>query len=456
MTKVETVHPNARHIESRHADRVRRDIAQRMPIAVILFLSMMSVAAIIEWRLYPDRILVQSTCILSLIVVCAGGLWATRLYPHYAALVALLTILLLGFSLNFYFALIGDESELSLVAMISLITGIVILFPWGPYYQAAAAIGITASYFTTYAYGPGHRLPVAYSAFSLGTHALLTTIGAGLLDQYRRRALHQTVNAAHLAEVAARANVSKTQFLATVSHELRTPLNIIFGYTDLLIEGSFDAQSERTDALHRIREQSGHLLDMIQALLDINRLEAGNIDLNKSPIEVGQITSRLQRTVPQNWCKDGVQLSWQESGSDAVLESDADKLEIVLRNLIHNALKYTDRGEVLVHALATPNSDTVEFSVVDSGQGIPQDDLERIFEMFRQSESAPPREGGVGLGLFLAKQLTQALGGTIHAESKVGEGSRFTVSLPLIKRPQDANGRKEFPAEQPSTAALTA
>src|SRR5690606_36136258 len=132
-----------------------------------------------------------------------------------------------------------------------------------------------------------------------------------------------------------------------------------------------------------------------------------------------------------SWCKQGVNLEWDASPRDVVLHSDADKIEIIVRNLIHNALKYTDQGEVRVGAAVTPDESSVEFVITDTGQGITEDDLERIFEMLQQSGGGPPRQGGVGLGLFLVKRLTTALGGSIRVESQLGRGSRFGVTLPL-------------------------
>ncbi len=419
-------------INARYQEHIRGDVAKRMPIAVAMFVVVMFIAAIIERTLYPERIMLQAICIASMILTCAGGLLGVRAYPRLSAHIALTTILLLAFSLAMYFAWIGNSAEMCLIALLSYLTGLVILFPWGATFQTAASVGIAATFVLAQSAGAASvNMPFAYSVFSLGTHALLTIIGAWLLDRYRRRAFRRTALAAHHAELAAQANQAKTNFLATVSHELRTPLNIIFGYTDLLIENALERPSERTDALHRIREQSGHLLDMIQALLDINRLEAGSVAITKSRLAVGDVMARLEKAIPASWCKEGVSLLWRTDDAESLIDSDADKLEIVLRNLIHNALKYTERGEVQVLAAASAARREVEFTVDDTGQGIPNDDLERIFEMFRQSEAAPPREGGVGLGLFLAKQLTTALGGTIRAESELNSGSRFTVTLPL-------------------------
>ena len=361
-----------------------------------------------------------------------------RIWPECSAATALVTVVLLAAILATYLAAVHGSGELSLLALIGYLTGVVVQFPWGARYQAGAAAGVLAIYLFTFAIGTAYYLPAAYGMFALVTHAIMTVLGASLLERYRWSAFREAAEAARLATEAARANSAKTDFIATVSHELRTPLNIIFGYTDLLMEEAFVDESERHDALRRIRAQSGNLLDMIQAMLDISKLEAGGVQIEATDIRLGELMNRLAGAVPASWCKQGVRLLWDATPQDVVLHSDADKIEIIVRNLIHNALKYTDQGEVRVGASVTSDGSAVEFVITDTGQGITADDLERIFEMFQQSGGGPPRQGGVGLGLFLVKRLTTALGGSIRAESRMGRGSRFAVTLPLATVPASA------------------
>jgi signal transduction histidine kinase len=412
-------------------EQINREVAYRMPNSVALFVSMIFVAFAIEWYHFPQRLVPLSLCIAALGLTCIAGVVAVRVYPKIAAIITVATVLVLCVGLTMYLALVQNSGELCLLAVIGYLTGLVVQFPWGARYQAAAAAGVIAIYILTLVAGTAHHLPLAYGLFALITHAIMTVLGASLLDRYRWSAFCEAAHAEQLAEEAARANRAKTDFLATVSHELRTPLNIIFGYTDLLMEDAFDHPDERSDAMRRIRAQSGNLLDMIQAMLDINKVEAGGVPIDASEFRLGDLMDHLATAIPHSWCKNGVQLVWQANESDAVLNSDADKIEIVLRNLVHNALKYTDAGEVRVTAAVTPGGTEVDFVVSDTGQGIPADDLDRIFQMFQQSGSGPPRQGGVGLGLFLVKQLTNALGGAVHADSEIGSGSRFTVVLPL-------------------------
>lgn len=412
-------------------DQMQRDVAAQMPRAVALFATMISVGTAIEAYHFPDRLGALAFCIAVFVLTCGSGIAGVWRWPRHAASVTLATVSGLAATLALYLALIHNSGELCLLAMIGYLTGVVVQFPWGVRYQAAAAAIVGLTFSATYAIGTQHHLPVAYGMFAMATHAIMTVLGAALLDRYRWSAFREAAEAERLAAEAARANQAKSDFLATVSHELRTPLNIIFGYTDLLLEDAFADSEERGDALRRIRAQSGNLLDMIQAMLDISKLESGGVQIVPLRFRLRDLMARLAAAIPESWCKRGVELRWDPVAEDVELCSDPDKIEIVVRNLIHNALKYTEAGQVRVGAKLSPARDSVEFAIADTGQGIPPDDLDRIFEMFQQSSSAPPRQGGVGLGLFLVKRLTTALGGTIRADSQVGRGSRFTVTLPI-------------------------
>ncbi len=234
---------------------------------------------------------------------------------------------------------------------------------------------------------------------------------------------------ARLMEEARAASRIKSEFVATVSHELRTPLNVIIGYTDLLRDGAFADTPTQHGVLDRIHQQSIQLLDLIQAMLDVNRLDAGGVRLTIEEFDVSSMFAGLREHLPSGWCRPGVSLQWETSSGSRVLRTDRSKLEMILRNLIHNALKYTEAGAVTV----APHSDhgRVQFMVADTGPGIAPGDLASIFEMFRQGTGSPPRDGGVGLGLYIVKRLTEALGGGVHVESRLGGGARFSVVVPV-------------------------
>jgi len=409
----------------------QEEIARRLPLAVALFLAMMSVAVVIEWRYFPDRLLPLSLCYAALAAVCGGALWATRRGVAAARAITLATVVTLVTLLATYLTFVNGSGELLLLAMIGYLTGVVVQFPWGAQGQSIASLFVLALYAAAVACGASQFLPFPYTMFALTTHAVMTVFGAHLLERYRRSAFRESAESARHASLSERANRAKSEFLSTVSHELRTPLNIIFGYTDLLLDDGFSDAAEGREALLRIRAQSGHLLDMIQTMLDINRIEEGRIPVERQRFTVADLIERLRVNIPANWRKESVELSWETAGTAATMSSDRGKIEMIVRNLVHNALKYTDRGSVRVAATALQDN-RVRVRVADTGRGIPRADIDRIFELFRQSQNGPPREGSFGLGLFLVKQLTELLGGRIEVSSEVGVGSSFTVTLPLV------------------------
>lgn len=259
------------------------------------------------------------------------------------------------------------------------------------------------------------------------------------LDGSERRLLAAIANQAatalenaRLMEEARQANRLKSEFVATLSHEVRTPLSAILGYTDLLVEGEDRlSNTERRDMLQRIREQSTQLNDLIGAMLDLNRLETRRLPITISSFAIGDLLRGVRDSIPASWVKQGVAIEWRTCGGEIAIRTDRGKLEIILRNLIHNALKYTDSGSVVVSAEPSASGGRVIFSVQDTGVGIAPEDQSAIFEMFRQGSANEPRGGGVGLGLYLVKRFTEVLGGEVTLASRVGEGACFLVTLPL-------------------------
>ena len=258
---------------------------------------------------------------------------------------------------------------------------------------------------------------------------------------------HQTVLAldnARLVDELRAASSLKSEFIGTMSHELRSPLNAIIGYTDLLHDEAAAATDDdaamRKDTLSRVRFYALQLLEMIQATLDVSRLEAGRLPVHPTATDLGAFMDELRTGVPEYWNKAGVALEWSVPKDLPIVELDGPKLVTVVRNLVHNALKFTERGTVAVHVRlehphpANPASvgDQVVVTVSDTGIGIPREQLGVVFEMFRQADGSDSRRhGGVGLGLYIVRRLTQALGGTVQVDSTPGEGSTFTVSVPV-------------------------
>lgn len=225
-----------------------------------------------------------------------------------------------------------------------------------------------------------------------------------------------------------RASRLKSDFVATMSHELRTPLNIIMGYTDLVLDGHFGSVSvEATATLHRVMNSAQELLSLINATLDLGRLDKEQVAIDPQPICLADVVGEIVETLGQ---KPGVDVVC-EVPADLFLQTDPVKLKVILRNLIANAFKFTETGKVTVVAKAGEAG--VDITVSDTGVGIAADVLPIIFEQFRQGDEAMTRRfGGVGLGLYIVRRLLDILAGTITVESEVGRGSTFQVSLPQL------------------------
>jgi signal transduction histidine kinase len=223
----------------------------------------------------------------------------------------------------------------------------------------------------------------------------------------------------------------KSEFLSTISHELRTPLVAILGYTELILDGELGPPpSPQAAVLRRVHKRGRELLDLINATLDVSRLEAGPVSLAVRAVDLPAFMASLRAEVEAPGETDHVSLEWGPIPSLPAFHTDAVKLEVVLKSLIRNALKFTERGSVRVGA--QPAGEGIEIYVSDTGIGIAAEILPIIFEPFRQGDGTDTRRhGGAGLGLYLVRRLVDLLGGRVTVDSHVEQGSTFRVWLPF-------------------------
>jgi signal transduction histidine kinase len=250
--------------------------------------------------------------------------------------------------------------------------------------------------------------------------------------QERTRELARTVEELEIA------SQHKSQFVASMSHELRTPLAAILGYTELIQEGFYGPLSEKSmDALTRIRSNGKHLLGLINTVLDIAKIEAGQFSLNLAEYALSNIVETVRAATESLAETKKLALKTDVAKRVPIGLGDEQRLTQVLLNLVGNAIKFTDAGEVRI--AATTVNGRFSVSVTDTGPGIPGDHQARIFEQFHQVNSSHTKaKGGTGLGLAIAKQIVEMHGGRIWVESTLGKGSTFRMELPVRAEAQKA------------------
>ncbi len=244
------------------------------------------------------------------------------------------------------------------------------------------------------------------------------------------------------------ADEMKSHFLSNMSHEFRTPLNSIRMLSQLLLE-CYDGplNEEQAKQVTFIRQGAEALLELVNDLLDLAKIEAGKIEVRPVEFRIEDLFSALRGMLRSLLTSDTVTLVFEEPEDSAPLYTDESKVSQILRNFISNALKFTDRGEVRVRATRAPESDSVIFSVADTGIGIAAEDQTRIFEEFIQVENPLQRSTkGTGLGLPLCYQLTILLGGKIAVSSQPGVGSTFSATIPTHYQRHQPIERERRPA----------
>jgi signal transduction histidine kinase len=230
------------------------------------------------------------------------------------------------------------------------------------------------------------------------------------------------------------ASQHKSAFLANATHELRTPLNAIIGYSEMLLEDAVDQGAERLlPDLGKVHAASRHLMELINAILDLAKIEAGKIEFDLQEFSVPRMAEDISAVIEPLAAKNGNRFTVVCDAAVGTMRADPTKVRQVLFNLLSNACKFTDHGTVslAVKPDGTGDAAWLTFTVSDTGIGLTPEQVGRLFQDFAQADAATMRKyGGTGLGLALSRRLCRLMGGDITVESEAGRGSTFTARLP--------------------------
>ncbi len=429
-----------KHAFERYEHGVSVDNARRAAALAALF---MLAGTTLDWMVFPEKawhflfIRAVVTFLLCAIFWALGRLnregsrnWIAQGVPLLPTLGICWMIMKTGGGNSVYYA------GLNLVFL-----GMALLLRWSFWNSVAMILMCIATYFAAVAFSEGdaeHRL-FFNNAYFLFVTSVFVLAGSYFYERLRFRefALRKEVeDARELLEAQNRQlselDEAKTRFFANISHELRTPLTVMIGLTERLAE-RFKASPEKEvrDMLAMTEHNGLRLLKLIDDLLDLVRFDTGHADLKLQPTNLGDMLDGLMYSMRHLADQDGVALEWKLSGVDAALMLDRDKIEKVLLNLTINAIKFTPAGG-RIDVDAVLEGDRLALSVADTGVGISNEVLPRIFERFWQVDSSSTRKfQGAGIGLALVRSLVETMEGTIDADSTIGVGTRFKVEIPV-------------------------
>jgi len=277
-------------------------------------------------------------------------------------------------------------------------------------------------------------IAIIFPAFSL----IIFSYGLQLSAKYRRAVAlgfeneHMTRVLAHAKRTAEQANLAKSRFLANMSHELRTPLNAIIGFSEVIRDRMFGPQADKySEYAADVVTSARHLLNLIQGVLDLAKIEAGKMAFERTQFVIGPLLADCARAMRAGALDKGLDLLLDDTSAGCLVYADETAVRQIVLNLLANAIKFTSKGWVCL-AVSTADSELL-IEVSDTGCGIPKHVLPRMFLPFERADNSfSASQGGTGLGLALVQHLAQAHGGSCHVESTPGQGTTFRISMPIV------------------------
>ncbi|MBV8055840.1 MAG: response regulator, partial [Deltaproteobacteria bacterium] len=308
--------------------------------------------------------------------------------------------------------------------------GCATFLPWGMVWQSALNLVCLATYVFVSLNVTVVEPFLTYQWITLLAVLILSEFPAAFLDQYRRSLFRQLEELTHALEEltrALKASRDKSEFLASMSHEMRTPLNTIIGMIEVLERT--EVTSEQSQYLNICRTSGDALISLINDIVDISRIEAGELHLDHVAFDLYELVDQMADAIALRAHRKGLELIFRVTrGTPIKLVGDSMRLRQVCSNLLVNAIKFTDKGQVVMQVETDPGSHAagaLRFCVADTGAGIAPEDQKRIFSRFARTASASGGQEGSGLGLEISKRLVEAMGGRIWVESMLGMGSTF-------------------------------
>jgi len=286
----------------------------------------------------------------------------------------------------------------------------------------------------------------SYQELTINASLFILTVAIGiLLIRSVLREVHQREHIQELANKLERTNEQLKQFLSFATHQIRSPLTAIRGYASMLINGDYEEINEKQkQPIQTILRSSEDLIKIVNDFLNVSRIEQGRMKYDKKHINVIDLVKEVVNEYKPNVQERGLELMYKNPYEDDVITIDADKhkLKQVFGNIIDNSIKYTNKGSITISVKKKDSIIHIEIS--DTGIGMNPDELEKIFKMFeRGSDASKTNESGTGLGIYLARNITEAHGGTLHAESDgQGKGSTFVVRLPEVSDKESAESEE--------------